>query len=131
MVRKSNLGSNRNNNMHIYIGLGILAFAIIVGTIMSSKYKERFETKTLVYFYMDNCPYCENFEYIWSYLVNVLKVDSKYSGINIQKINLNSNEAKEYPEITSAPTIMVLPSKKIYNGERTIDKILEWSLNPE
>ncbi len=123
MVRKN------NSNTRLYIVLGILAFAIIVGTIMSSSFKERFTSeKTLVYFYMDNCPHCEKFEFVWRDIVEILKVESKYKDIKSQKINLSSAEANDYPEINSAPTIMLLPSKKIYDGPRTTGDILEWSL---
>lgn len=125
MVKKS------EGNTRLYIVLGILAIAIILGSILGSKYMEKFTSqKTLIYFYMTNCPHCINFESEWTRIQDIIKTESKYSGLNVKKLNIQTDdEAKEYKDVNGAPTIMLLPSKKIYNGEREAYKILDWTTN--
>lgn len=50
------------SNTRLFIVLGILAVAIIFGSILGSKYMEKFTVrdKTLVYFYMKTCTYCKD-----------------------------------------------------------------------
>ena len=40
-------------------------------------------------------------------------------------ININNDEIKD---VNSAPTIMILPSKKTYEDARDVDKILNWAI---
>ena len=79
MVRKSS--SSGIDNTRLFVILGILAFAIIIGTIVGSSYREKFSNeKTLVYIYMDECQHCKNFEPIWDKIVKKVKVE--WSQIN-------------------------------------------------
>lgn len=122
MVKKS------DSNTRLFIVLGIVGVIIILGVVFGRSYVERFTSeKKLVYFFMDECPHCQNFDSEWNKLKEILKTDSKYSGIKVEKINLNSMEGKEYKDVNSAPTIMLLPSKKTYEGERDAYLILEWT----
>jgi thiol-disulfide isomerase/thioredoxin len=124
MVRKSSSGVD---NTRLFVILGILAFAIIIGTIVGSSYKEKFTNKkTLVYIYMDNCPHCKNFEPIWDKIVNKIKEDKTYSNLTTKKLDINNDEIKD---VKSAPTIMILPSKKTYEDARDVNKILDWAVN--
>ena len=61
MVKKS------GNNTRLYIVLGIIALAIIIGTVVGSSYRERFTnpSKEIVYLYMETCGHCKNFTPIW------------------------------------------------------------------
>ena len=45
--------------------------------------------------------------------------------MKLKKIDLQSTEGREYKEVTGAPTIMILPSKKIYQGTREANPILD------
>jgi len=121
----------KGSNTRLFIVLGILAIAIIFGSILGSKYMEKFTVtnKTLVYFYMKSCPFCNDFEPEWSKIEKIINSDSenRYTGLKLKKIDLQSTEGREYKEITGAPTIMILPSKKIYQGTREANPILEWS----
>lgn len=116
------------NNTRLYVVLGILAFAIIIGTIIGSGYRERFtNNKIIAYFYMNGCTHCKNFEPIWDEITN-----TKIEGITFVKYNLDDkyDETTTYSSkynITSAPTIMNLNTNKIYEGERTASKVIEWA----
>jgi thiol-disulfide isomerase/thioredoxin len=119
-----------SNNTRLFIVLGILAIAIIFGSILGSKYMEKFTVtdKTLVYFYMNSCPFCNDFEPEWTKIEQIVnnKTTNRYTGLKLKKIDLQSTEGREYKEITGAPTIMALPSKNIYKGTREANPILEW-----
>ena len=126
MVKKSS-----GINTRLFVVIGILAIAIILGSIFGSKYMEKFTTeKTLVYFYMNNCPFCNDFESEWTKIENIVesKAESIYSSLKLQKINLQSSEGKDYKEISGAPTIMLLPSRNIYDGKREASAILDWAV---
>jgi len=59
--------------MRLYIILGILAFAIIVGVLVGSQYREKFTDNNsinLLYFYNENCGHCANFDNTWQLLSN-------------------------------------------------------------
>lgn len=118
------------SNTRLFIVLGILAVAIIFGSILGSKYMEKFTVrdKTLVYFYMKTCTYCNQFEPEWTKIENLVKSENKYSGLKLKKIDLQSTEGKEYKDVSGAPTLMVLPSKEMYEGNREAKLILDWAL---
>lgn len=118
------------SNTRLFIVLGILAVAIIFGSILGSKYMEKFTVrdKTLVYFYMKTCTYCNHFEPEWTKIENLVKSENKYSGLKLKKIDLQSTEGKEYKDVSGAPTLMVLPSKEMYEGNREANLILDWAL---
>ena len=117
------------SNTRLFVVLGILAIAIIFGSILGSKYMEKFTVtdKTLVYFYMKSCHFCNDFEPEWTKIEKLVNNDNRYTGLKLKKIDLQSTEGKEYKEISGAPTLMVLPSKKIYSGTREANQILEWA----
>ena len=127
MVRK-----NSGSNTRLFIVLGILAIAIIFGSILGSKYMEKFTVadKTLVYFYMQNCHFCNDFEPEWTKIEKIAnsKTESRYTGLKLKKIDLQSTEGKEYKDVSGAPTLMVLPSKEMYEGNREANLILDWAL---
>jgi len=121
MVRKS------SDNTRLFIIIGILAFAIIVGTIVRSSYRERFTnpSKELIYFYMESCGYCKDFTPIWDQMDNNNK-----DTFTFNKYDLNKDEGKKLGDkynITAAPTIMILPDEKIYDGERNERDIIAWA----
>ena len=120
------------SNTRLFIVLGILAIAIIFGSILGSKYMEKFTVtnKTLVYFYMKSCPFCNDFEPEWTKIEKIINSDSenRYTGLKLKKIDLQSTEGKEYKDVSGAPTLMVLPSKEMYEGNREANLILDWAL---
>lgn len=136
---KSSPKSSDGGNMRLYVVLGILAFAIIVGTIIGSSYKsnEKFSNATpaysLVFLYMDSCGHCQDFKDEWDIIDKKVKNNNTYNFI-ASKLDLN-NEGQELAEannITYAPAILL--KKNInstiveYKGERKADKIIEFAV---
>jgi len=76
MVRKS---SSFDISTRFLVIIGILAFAIIVGTIVGSTYTSNegftgtMDNKTLVYLYMENCRFCKDFNNTWGQIENEAK----------------------------------------------------------
>ena len=136
MVKKS------SSNTRLYIILGILAFAIIVGTIAASSNIEMFATKKeIVYLFSDTCQHCASFEPVWQ---KMSKNKGYRAVFNFKKLNINTKGsgggadlANKYG-IASVPTIMKLPipmgttkanvkKRYVYGGERTEQKIINWA----
>ena len=73
----------------------------------------------LIYFYMDNCKWCEKFHKLW------LKI-KKNKSIKFMKINgpKNPTMTKKY-KVTSYPTLVLIKDKnvKIFREERTLENI--------
>jgi len=133
MVKKS------SSNTRLYIILGILAFAIIIGTIASSSTIEMFATKKqIVYLYSDKCQHCASFEPVWK---NMSKKKVNTGLFNFTKLHIDNGSGAELAKkygITSVPTIMRLPipmgtkkadiiKKYVYSGDRTEEKIITWA----
>jgi len=133
MVRKSS-----GSNTRLYVALGIVAFAIIIGTIFGSSYREYFTnpSKELVYLYMESCGYCEKFTPIWDQMA-----DNNKDTFTFNKYDLNTDargkELADKYNVRSAPTIIMLPIpadlkeddklKYFYDGDRTEKKIIAWA----
>jgi len=135
MVRSKSI-INGTDNTRLFIILGVLAFAIIVGVLIGSSYRENFTGEStnqigLLYFYMETCPHCNDFNSIWKDL------SSKYSDIiNFYKIDLdgidketNKKNAEKYG-VTSAPTIRLKIGAGDYitydQNQRTKEDIIRW-----
>jgi len=138
MVRSS-VSLKSKDNTQLYVILGIIAFAIIMGTIIGSGYRnsELFtNNKKLVYLYMENCPYCKNFDNEWSIIVDKVKNNKEYN-FTTEKYNLNDNSlgtkyAKDN-KIEYAPAIILISSKTVEYNEQTrnADAILKWASKQE
>lgn len=132
MVKKS------SSNTRLYIILAILAFAIIVGTIAGSSYKELFTnpSKEIVYLYMDICSHCKDFTPVWDKMVANNKGRFTFNKYDLNKEDKGKELADKY-NVTSAPTVMMLPipadvteqqkKKYFYNGDRTEKDIMAWA----
>lgn len=134
MVRKS---SSFDLSTRFFIVIGILAFAIIVGTIVGSSYKsnEGFtgtidENKTLIYLYMENCRFCKEFNNTWNEIVNDAKQTNKFK---TAKYDLNkTDEGKKLAtenNISYAPALLLQKNNKtiVYNeNTRNKDEIISW-----
>ena len=81
--------TNREFQAKVVVACALLTFAIIVGVLVGSSYREKFTGEStnqigLLYFYMESCPHCNDFNNIWKDLSN------KYSDIiKFYKIDLN------------------------------------------
>lgn len=132
MVKKS------GNNTRLYIVLGIIALAIIIGTVVGSSYRERFTnpSKEIVYLYMETCGHCKNFTPIWEQMVENNKDKFTFNKYDLNENTRGKELANKY-NVTSAPTIMMLPipenvnesekQKYFYDGDRTEKKIIAWA----
>ena len=84
---------------------------------------------TFLYFYMPNCPHCENFVQTW----NDIKSDKTYKNVNFIKLNINEKgkkgdkirELMELYNVDSFPTLILLNNNKVqhYPGSRTLHGI--------
>jgi len=80
------------------------------------------------YFYMENCPWCIKFSDEWN------KIKSKYDHYECERSDMkNSSEAKEIQDtldlrIKTYPSIFIKVNNLYYkyNGERTLEKMLEY-----
>jgi len=129
MVRSS---SNSSFSTRFFILIGILAFSIIIGTIIGSSYisKEKFTNeKTLIYLYMDTCGFCKEFNSTWN------KITESATDFKTVKYNMNSDEGKKLANdnnITYAPALLLQVNGKtiIYKeNTRNINEILSWVNN--
>lgn len=133
MIKKS------SSNTRLYIILGILAFAIIIGTIASSSSKEMFTTRReIVYLFSDKCQHCLNFDNnVWKNIINnkMLTIKMTFTKLNI--IDVRGKELATKYGINSVPTIIKLPMpanvKKeqmgkyiISGGNKTVTDISRW-----
>jgi hypothetical protein len=137
MVRSS---SSKTSNMRLYVIIGILAFAIIVGTIIGSSYNNRelfTNHKKLIYLYMDNCPHCVSFTKEWVKIETAVTENPSKYDFTLQKHNLTSEEGKKYAtdnKIDYAPAILFVSSSKTteFNGNsRTSADVLTWASKQE
>jgi hypothetical protein len=132
------MATKGNDNTTLFILLGILAFAIIIGTIIGSSYNktERFgNNNKLVYLYMDGCGHCSEFNIHWSNIKSTIDNNKDRYPFLAEKYNLNdgslgSTYSKTY-DIQYAPAILFIKdgvtSKNEYNGSRTVNAVLEWA----
>jgi len=86
------------------------------GSLRKKKQTRRKGKRSLYYFYMDNCHYCDKFNPIWTKLVKEFK-----SKLTMKKINGPSNEkiAEKY-DVSVFPTIILvngLMDPKKYKGD--------------
>lgn len=127
------------DNTTLFILIGILAFAIIVGTVIGSSYNynEKFTVNNnkLVYLYMTTCGHCKEFNTTWEDISNKVNNDkTKYpfSAIKMDLAKEGSEYATKY-DIQYAPAILFIKEgstvKNEYNGSRTVDKVLDWALS--
>lgn len=131
MVRSS---SSSSNNTRLYVIIGILAFAIIVGTVIGSSYASRelfANSKRLVYLYMDKCPFCTDFNAEWTQIESAVKANPSRYDFTTQTYNLTSDEGKRYAnenKIEYAPAILFvgLKTSEFDGNTRRAAEILTW-----
>ena len=141
MVR-NNKSSSFKFSTRFFVVMGILIFAIIVGTIVRSSYKsnEGFtgtETqiipqpnKTLIYLYMETCGFCNEFNKIWNEIADDAKATNTFK---TAKYDLNKTEEGKKLAIENkidyAPALVLQEGDKTYVYDKnTRDKglILSW-----
>jgi hypothetical protein len=133
MVRKS---SSFDLSTRFIIIIFILAFAIIVGTIVGSSYTSNegftgtMDNKTLVYLYMENCRFCKEFNNTWGQIESEAKQTKKFKTV---KYDLNkTEEGKKIAtenNISYAPALLLQMNNKtiVYNeNTRNKDEIISW-----
>lgn len=140
----SRSSTSNNSNMRLYIILGILTFAIIVGVLVGSQYREKFTdnesytTSTssigLLYFYSDNCGYCADFDNTWKKLAK----NSNYNkALSFMKLNIEDKDKTtgetygDLYKIPYYPYIMLVKTdvdKYVFNSntERSEENIIKW-----
>lgn len=126
-------GSIGNNN-RLYLVLGIIGIAIIIGTLIGSNYIERFTSSTteirLIFFSHPECSHCITFNDTWK------EMQKKYKDISYVKYNINDkveNEKITYGEkynIDGVPTIKLSFNNKLINyptnKNRNETDIINW-----
>ena len=80
--------------------------------------------KKLIYFYMNNCKWCKEFQKIWPKIKKEKIIKNK--NIRFMKINGEKNlKMKKRYNIKTYPSLVLIEGKdhKIFKGERTIENI--------
>ena len=114
-------------NLNLFIKYLILLF-IIRYLLDLINYKKKLKVKSIVYFYMKDCPYCDNFNPIWD------KFTKTYKGkVKIQKYERSKviNKLKKY-NIESFPTIIKIYEDgtfQKFNDNRTIKNLNKFIKN--
>jgi len=134
MVRSSST-KMQSDNTQLFIILGILAFAIIIGTIIGSSYKSRelfTNSKRLVYLYMKNCPHCVAFNDEWASIEDTVSANPAKYDFTVEKYDLSSDEGKKYAtenKIDYAPAILFISLKttEFDGNSRKAADVLEWA----
>ena len=127
-----------NDNTNLYILLGILLIAVIVGTILGKSYydktRENFATvKKLIYLYMPNCNFCKDFDKIWDTIVKEVNDNKLTYDFTTAKYDMTTDpigiQLATDNNIKYAPSILFVTTRAVeYNEtERTKDKILQWA----
>ena len=93
----------------------------------------------IIKFYMDGCGHCENMKGDWNNMVNALKKKPcKKNKVKVFEVNGNALSSINSPivkNIHGFPTILKAsngsynPIQDVYNGDRTSNDMLKWSLN--
>lgn len=131
MVRK-------NNNYALYIFIFILVVLLITFLFMiTTNMKETFSNdKKLIYLYLDNCAYCNEFNTQWNEIVAKVNADRTTYDFTVEKHKLDepngigARYAKDY-NIAYAPAILFISSKVAeYNDStnRTSSRVLDWAV---
>jgi len=135
-VKSSKSGESSNG---VWIVIGLLIVLILVVIIVSVFYKkyEKFTNKPtyrLEYYYMTNCPHCEDFNPTWEKLTTNEKENLKSMGVvEFGKYELNGTKKEDIEKVkkynvTGAPTILLVDTSnadKYYNyeGNRKVEDI--------
>lgn len=135
----SRSSASNNSNMRLYIILGILTFAIIVGVLVGSQYREKFTDNNsinLLYFYNENCGHCANFDKTWQLLSNNPKYKDVISFSKYDVAEIDKNTEKTYGELYNIPyypyimLIKTVNKKDTFvfdsNIERSQKNIIKW-----
>ena len=138
-VKSSKLGESGESSNGVWLVIGLLIVLILVVIIVSVFYKkyEKFTNKPtyrLEYYYMTNCPHCEDFNPTWEKLTSTEKENLKSMGVvEFGKYELNGtkkedNEKVKKYNVTGAPTILLVDTSnadKYYNyeGNRQVEDI--------
>lgn len=130
MVNKS-----KGNNTRLFIVLGIVVFAIIIGLFIGNSFNEKFtnnnpNNKIIYFFSMNGCHYCEKFQSTWDDLVNYYKGNNSVTLIK-KDINDKDNDGVKFGDkfdIKGAPTIMKVVNNNptVYDDERDFNKLKSW-----
>ena len=86
-------------------------------------YTNNNEEIKLLYFYKENCPYCDEFMSIWYQIINNLPNNILYEEINTDKYNV-SKKISDF-NIVSVPTLILVVGGKqqLYKGKKTYKDI--------
>lgn len=135
----SRSSASNNSNMRLYIILGILTFAIIVGVLVGSQYREKFTDNNsinLLYFYNENCGHCANFDKTWQSLSNNPNYKDVISFSKYDVAEIDKNSEKTYGELYNIPyypyimLIKTVNKKDTFvfdsNIERSQKNIIKW-----
>jgi hypothetical protein len=128
----------KTSYFNFYLVIGILAVAIIVGTLVGSSYNREFfgDDKKLVYLYMENCSACKGFNSTWTEIETKVRLNKDLYKFSVEKHDLLESETgKKYANdfnITYAPAILFLSSSKLMgtypaDEQRTTDGIIKWA----
>lgn len=115
---------------YIMVVLGL----IIIGTIMYFLYGEGkcFESFTdkpsLIYYYMENCPHCRDFNSEWDKIVVHKDIKDKINTVKIDIEDQKNKEEVDKYKISGAPTILFVKNgnKVEYENERKVDDIVKF-----
>ena len=96
------------------------------GSLRKPKKTVKKKYNKLMYFYMDNCGWCDRFTPTWRKLI---KENNRNKKVNMVKINGPNNltTATKYG-VVSYPTIILLKDNKPYkyDGDRSLDDLLDF-----
>lgn len=129
-----------NDNTNLYILLGILLIAVIIGTILGKSYydktRENFaasDKKRLVYLFSSSCNFCTLFNPTWDSIVTEVKNNPKSYTFDTEKYDVSSQIGADYADlnkITALPAILFVSyktSNEYSDPDRSKDKILKWA----
>jgi len=129
------MAASKLNYFGLFLAIGIIIIAIIIGTLVYSTRENFSNDKKLVYLYMTGCGACRNFEPEWTKIEQKINSNFELYQYKAEKYDLNKDDTgKKYAEqynITYAPAILFLSSSKLlgtYNeGDRSASLIINWA----
>lgn len=110
----------------LIFGCVIVALLVIIAGV---KYRERFSSKSLFYFYRPTCGHCTKFSPVWDEFTRNVK-----QNIQLHKVNCDDpsqsficKEAAKYG-MRGVPSIMLVDGEKrtFFNMERTVANLLKF-----
>lgn len=131
MVKKGILSNNRIYTLLLIIFLtfigGFLLQKIFNFNLEGYEGKEQIPAK-VVYFYMDGCPACKDFEETWNNFSN------SYNGeLTIEKIERKDagDDVLDKHKVKGFPTVLLVDTNdnkiKEFTNDRTVDKLMDFA----